>query len=187
DTAEPETKAAVEDTAKRLAAAGAVIKEILLPEEYSRLYHAARETINDYERSKSMAADWANHANRISKVLGDRIQIGRAMRHEDYVAALRLAEHCRTRIDAAFEGIDAILSPCVRGEALAGLGHTGDPGFQQFWTVLYVPAMSLPTHCGPKGLPVGIQLVAARYQDERLFACARWVLERLGAHVTQGM
>src|SRR5205085_11853511 len=99
----------------------------VLPEEFSRLYHASRETINNYERSKSMAADWANYASRISKVLGDRIQLGMATRHEDYVAALRLAEHCRARIDAAFEGIDAIISPCVRGEAPAGLSHTGDP------------------------------------------------------------
>ena len=82
-------------------------------------------------------------------------------------------------IDDAFDGIDAIIAPCVKGEAPAGLGHTGDPAFQPFWTVLHVPTMTLPTHRGPNGLPVGIQLVAPRYEDERLFACARWVMERL--------
>jgi amidase len=181
ETAQPEAKRAVEDAAARLAATGARVKEIMLPEEFSELHHAARETINNYERSKSMAADWAKHANRISKVLGDRIKLGMATRHEDYVAALQLLERCRARIEALFEGIDAVIAPCVRGEAPAGLGHTGDPAFQQLWTAVHVPAMSLPTHRGPKGLPVGIQLVARRYEDERLFACARWVLERLGA------
>jgi Asp-tRNA(Asn)/Glu-tRNA(Gln) amidotransferase A subunit family amidase len=39
--------------------------------------------------------------------------------------------------------------------------------------------MSLPTHRGPNGLPVGIQLVGHRYDDQRLFACARWIWERL--------
>jgi Asp-tRNA(Asn)/Glu-tRNA(Gln) amidotransferase A subunit family amidase len=179
DTAAPETMAAIEDSAKRLAAAGASVREITLPEEFSRLYHASRETINNYERSKSMAADWANHGARISKVLGDRIKLGMVTKHEDYVAALQLAEHCRALIANAFDGIDAIIAPCVKGEAIPGLGHTGDPAFQQFWTVLYVPSLTLPTHRGPTGLPVGIQVVAPRYADDSLFACARWIWQRL--------
>jgi amidase len=180
DTAQPETKAAVEDAAKRLSAAGATVREITLPEEFSRLFHASRETINNYERSKSMAADWAANGPRISKVLAGRIQEGMAMRHDDYVAALRLAEDCRAKIDAAYEGLDAMIAPCVKGEAPKGLNPTGDPAFQQFWTVLYGPSMSLPTHRGPSGLPVGLQVVARRYDDDRLFACARWITAKLG-------
>jgi len=180
ESADPATVDAVEDATKRLAAAGASVREIVLPEEFSRLYHAARETINNYERSKSMAAEWAAHSERISKVLSDRIRLGYQTKHEDYIAAVRLGEHCRAQIDRALDEVDAVISPCVKGEALSGLGYTGDPAFQQFWTVLYVPSMSLPTHRGPNGLPVGIQLVAPRYQDERLFACARWIWQRLG-------
>jgi Asp-tRNA(Asn)/Glu-tRNA(Gln) amidotransferase A subunit family amidase len=181
DTAQLETKQAVEDAATRLAAAGATVREMVLPEIFSRLFHASRETINNYERSKSMAADWAAHGDRISKVLGGRIREGMAMKHDDYIAALKLAEHCRALIEQEFVGIDAILSPCVKGEAPAGFNPTGDPAFQQFWTVLYGPSMSLPTHRGPNGLPVGIQLIAPRYEDDRLFTVARWVMEKLGA------
>ena len=121
DTADDATKHAVEDAAKRLAAAGASVKEIVLPEEFEKLYYTARETINNYERSKSMAADWQHHPDKISKVLGDRVKKGFEMKHEDYVAALQLAERCRARIDDAYDGIDAIISPCVKGEALKGL------------------------------------------------------------------
>jgi Asp-tRNA(Asn)/Glu-tRNA(Gln) amidotransferase A subunit family amidase len=92
-----------------------------------------------------------------------------------------LAEQCRALIALAFDGIDAIIAPCVKGEAIPGLAHTGDPAFQQFWTVLYVPSMSLPTHRGPNGLPVGIQVVAPRYADDNLFACARWIWQRLAS------
>jgi amidase len=179
DTAEEPTKHAVEDAAARLAKAGASIKEIVLPEEFDRLYYTARETINNYERSKSMAPDWQHHPDQISKVLGDRIRKGFAMNHADYVAALQLAERCRARIDDAYADVDAILSPCVNGEPPKGLHFAGEPAFQQFWTVLNGPTMSLPTHTGPNGLPVGIQLVAPRYRDDQLFACARWVMERL--------
>ena len=102
-------------------------------------------------------------------------------KHEDYVAALQLAEHCRALIAKAFDGIDAILAPCVKGEAPLGLGHTGDPGFPAVLDrPLCAEPSSLPTHRGPTGLPVGIQLVAPRYADDSLFACARWIWQRLG-------
>jgi Asp-tRNA(Asn)/Glu-tRNA(Gln) amidotransferase A subunit family amidase len=46
---------------------------------------------------------------------------------------------------------------------------------------LHTPTMTLPTHRGPNNLPVGIQLVAQRYGDDRLFAGARWIWDRIGA------
>src|SRR5205085_9136917 len=179
-TALPETVHAVEDVAARLAVAGASVREVALPKDFDRLNVAARETINNYERSKGMAGEWASDAARISKLLGDRIKLGMVMPYEDYLTALRYGEDCRARLDTVFDGCDVLLAPCVSGEAPLGLAETGPPAFQAIWTILHVPTMTLPTHRGPRGLPVGIQLVARRYQDERLFACARWALQRLG-------
>jgi Asp-tRNA(Asn)/Glu-tRNA(Gln) amidotransferase A subunit family amidase len=101
------------------------------------------------------------------------------MPYQDYLAAVRLGESCRARFPAVLEGFDLLLAPCVKGEAPAGLESTGDPSFQAIWTILHVPTMSLPTHRGPRGLPVGIQLIARRHDDQRLFDWARWVWERL--------
>jgi Asp-tRNA(Asn)/Glu-tRNA(Gln) amidotransferase A subunit family amidase len=39
----------------------------------------------------------------------------------------------------------------------------------------------LPTHRGPNNLPVGIQLVAQRYDDDRLLAGAQWTWQKIGA------
>ena len=179
DLAQPETRHAVEDAAVLLAAAGATVREVVLPDEFAGLRTAARETINNYERSKSMAAEWTGHRDRISAKLYRCIELGLAMPHSDYVAALRLGERCRARLDDVFDGLDVLLAPCVNGEAPSGLDATGDPSFQAIWTILHVPALTLPTHRGPHGLPVGIQLVARRYEDFRLFARARWIWERL--------
>jgi Asp-tRNA(Asn)/Glu-tRNA(Gln) amidotransferase A subunit family amidase len=82
-------------------------------------------------------------------------------------------------MDDHFGGIDAILTPAAAGEAPRGIEYAGDPRFQELWTLLHVPTLSLPTHHGPNGLPVGIQLVAPRYRESQLFAVARWVEERL--------
>jgi Asp-tRNA(Asn)/Glu-tRNA(Gln) amidotransferase A subunit family amidase len=152
-----------------------------LPEAFTGLRTAARETINQYERSKSMAAEWATDREAISARLRNVIERGLAMPYADYLAALRLGEDCRARLDNVFEGFDVLLTPSVTGEAPMGLESTGDPGFQAIWTILHVPTMTLPAHRGPNGLPVGIQLIARRHDDWRLFACARWAWERLAA------
>jgi Asp-tRNA(Asn)/Glu-tRNA(Gln) amidotransferase A subunit family amidase len=180
DTAQAETKQAVEDAAARLAQAGAELREVVLPEDFAGLKTAARETINNYERSKSMAAEWTSHRDLISAKLKRCIELGMEMPYQNYMAAIALGETCRARLPAVFESFDVLLAPCVQGEAPMGLDSTGDPGFQAIWTILHVPTMSLPTHSGPRGLPVGIQLIARRHDDQRLFACARWVWERLG-------
>jgi Asp-tRNA(Asn)/Glu-tRNA(Gln) amidotransferase A subunit family amidase len=128
-----------------------------------------------------MAHEWNSHRDQISERLRKRIEIGRAMPPGEYLAALRLGEDCRSRLAQVFDGIDVLLAPCTNGEPPRGLGDTGDPGFQAIWTILYTPALTLPTHRGPSGLPVGIQLIAQRHDDARLFACARWVWRKLGA------
>jgi amidase len=73
-----------------------------------------------------------------------------------------------------------LLAPCVRGEAPEGLHYTGDPGFQALWTLLHVPTLALPTAVGPNGLPVGIQLVGRRHDDEHLLASSKWIFATLG-------
>jgi amidase len=109
------------------------------------------------------------------------IENGLKTSRADYVAAWRRVEQCRALLPKVFEEFDVLLTPCVPGEAPKGLAFTGDPSMQAMWTALHTPSMTLPTHRGPNGLPVGIQLIAQRYDDDRLLACARWIWSRIGA------
>lgn len=179
DDAHSETRDAIEDAASRLSAAGASLRDVALPTEFGWL-GAARDTINSYERARLMAHEWAQDRARISEQLRTSIQRGLDMPYAEYVAAIRLMEECRPRLAQAFDGLDALLTPAVDGEAPEGLGYTGNPRFQGMWTMMHVPTLSLPTHTGPSGLPVGIQLVGRHRQDDALFATARWVLDALG-------
>jgi len=179
-TAQAETIEAVEDSATRLAAAGARVSEIALPEEFAGLTRA-RELINNYERARAMGYEWHNHRDLISERLQGTIRQGWETPHADYVAALELAARCRASLDGVFGTLDSLLAPCVPGEAPLGLESTGSPRFQELWTLLHVPTLTLPTHRGPSGLPVGIQLVAPRFGETQLFEAARWIWERLGS------
>ena len=97
-----------------------------------------------------------------------------------YIASLQRMKACRDQVPDMFGDADILLTPCVAGEAPKGLESTGDTRFQEFWTALHVPTITLPTHKGPNGLPIGIQLVARLYDDETLLAAARWAFEHLG-------
>jgi Asp-tRNA(Asn)/Glu-tRNA(Gln) amidotransferase A subunit family amidase len=181
DAAQPETKNAVENAAAALSKAGAVVRDIDLPGEFTGLPALARGTINHFERAACMAFEWDNHRGALSPQMRRYIENGLKTSRVDYVAAWRRVEQCRTLLLKVFDGIDVLLTPCVPGEAPKGLASTGDPSMQAMWTALHTPTMTLPTHRGPNNLPVGIQLVAQRYDDDRLFACARWIWDRIGA------
>ena len=177
--AEAATRDAVEQAAARLADAGAEVSEVTLPEDFAALSEA-REVINCYERARAMAYEWQHHRDLISDRLSAAIERGFVTPADAHVAALQRAEGCRARLGTVFAAVDVLLTPCVLGEAPSGLAATGDHRFQGLWTLLHVPTMTLPTHRGPQGLPVGIQLVAPLYADTRLFAAARWIWRRLG-------
>ena len=75
-------------------------------------------------------------------------------------------------MDDTFEEFDAVLTLSSAGEAPRGLAHTGDARFNSLWTLLYTPCVNIPRGFGPNGVPVGIQLVCRRFEDEKLFALA---------------
>jgi Asp-tRNA(Asn)/Glu-tRNA(Gln) amidotransferase A subunit family amidase len=179
DVALPETVMAIEKTASRLADAGAEIVDVMLPREFSGLTEAW-EAINNYERLQALSYEWENHRQQISERLRAALQKGVEMPYIDYVEAQRLGAVCRTQLDDVFGGLNFLLTPCVLGEAPAGLESTGDLRFQGFWTLLHLPSLSLPTHSGPNGLPVSIQLIGRMHKDDRLLHMAGWVMDQLG-------
>ena len=72
-------------------------------------------------------------------------------------------------LSEVFSQADLIITPGAPGEAPAGLHNTGDPMFNRIWTFLQTPCMNLPLTRGAGGLPIGVQLVCNRWEDERLF------------------
>jgi amidase len=181
DQAQDESRAAVEDAAGELASAGVTVKDIDLPDAFTGFHVIARSTISFYERAACMAFVWDHHREKPSPQMRRYVETGQTISYEDYAAGLRRADECRALLPAVFEEFDLLLVPCVLGEAPNGLTSTGDPGMQAIWTALHTPTITLPTHRGPNNLPVGIQLVAPRYEDDRLLAAARWIWQRIGS------
>ena len=179
DNAEPATRQAIEDAASRLAKTGLSVRDVDLPDGFSALQDT-REIINDYERARGMAWEWQSHSDQISDGLAKSIRNGLAMDVSRYVSARQSVDELRRSMKDVFSGVDVLLTPAVNGEAPIGLAYTGHHGFQSIWTQLRTPTVTLPTHTGPNGLPVGIQLVAPCYGDTDLLAVAQLIFRLLG-------
>jgi Asp-tRNA(Asn)/Glu-tRNA(Gln) amidotransferase A subunit family amidase len=108
------------------------------------------------------------------------IEEGRSRTATDYVAALNAREAFYRAVAPIFMNHGTILTPAAPGPAPAGLGQTGNPIFNAFWTYLGVPAVSLPL-LEVDGLPMGVQLVGARRDDGRLLRTARLLARQLAA------
>lgn len=171
---------AVEDAAARLAAAGAEVSEVALPPRFADLTPRTMEVMA-FEAARSFAHEWRFHRDRIGEKLAGLIERGQAIPFDDYLAALRAGEALRAEVAQAFDGCDLLLAASAKGEAPDDPTTTGDVRFQSMWTFLHLPCVTLPTHRGPNGLPVGIQLIGPWRGDDRLLADARWIRGRLAA------
>lgn len=176
DRAAPETVSAIDRTKRHLRDHGATVDELPLPDGFAEL-SKARVVINGYERARSLAWEVQQHPALLSAAMSRVVADGAAISQVSYLDAIRLAERWRDWFARAIEGHDAVLTAAVNGEAPRGLDSTGDASFQEIWSLLHLPSITLPLATGPSGLPVGVQLLGARLDDARLLQLAKWVLD----------
>jgi Asp-tRNA(Asn)/Glu-tRNA(Gln) amidotransferase A subunit family amidase len=179
ERAEPATQALIERSASRLAAAGARVTDVNFAPPFANILEYHRRIFN-FEAARNYAYEYEQHNALVSQVLRDTVLTpGRELPLAAYVEAIETAEAFRFHIDDIFANVDVLLTPSAAGEAPEGLGSTGDPSFNGVWTLAWTPCLTLPSGTGPKGLPLGIQLVGPRCRDEALFDAAAWVEARL--------
>jgi len=170
DDADPELHAAFEELC---AALGDQVFEVALPDAFHEAA-AIRERINLAE----MARYYYRYAKQMD-VLGPRTQEaltkGTAIYARDYLAALDWPQVLYAGLEEIFERCDAVLCPAATGPAPEGLEFTGDSIFNGLWTLTGVPAVTVPAFTAGNGLPMGVQMVAARGNDARLMRNANWL------------
>ncbi len=170
---EPGGVMALEAAAAKLAAAGAIVEELVLPEPFDRM-HAAHRMIMAGEGAASFLPEYVNAPALLAPDLKARVEAGASISAKDWLAAYALADSCRVQFDALFgDNLDVVLTPSSPGEAPLGLHTTGNAVFNAMWTLLHVPNVGIPSGRGPNNLPVGVTLVGPRMTDGRLLAMAK--------------
>ncbi len=175
-----ESEALVETAARLFADHGVTVTDTPLPAAFEDLL-AAQELIQLYEGRRALAWERHTHGDKLSEGLRGHFDRVAAVPFTEYRAARQAQALWQQRIDGMMAPGEVWLTAAAPGEAPEGLGATGDPVFSRVWTLLHVPCIALPMGRGPKGLPIGIQLVGPRWRDPDLIAAALWFEERRGA------
>jgi len=131
-----------------------------------------------FEAAQTLASELTAPPEGLSPVLRAMLVSGMRTDRASHRENLRQAADLRDRIAGLFDRYDLLLAPAAPGEAPTGLGATGDPIFSRLWSLLHLPAITLPGFTGPAGMPVGIQLLAGMNEDAKLLSHALWA-ERL--------
>jgi len=169
--AEPAMQRAMDEAAKRLAAAGHTVVDRELPASMADI-HAVHTVIIEWEGYIALAAERLQAWDKLTPILQDVLRAGETHGAAAHQAALGRAARFRLEMDAVFDEVDVILTPAAPGEAPAGLGSTGKAVFNSPWTMLHVPCITLPGMTGPSGLPIALQAVGKRGADRRLLSHA---------------
>jgi Asp-tRNA(Asn)/Glu-tRNA(Gln) amidotransferase A subunit family amidase len=177
--AQGETVEAVESAAAHFAALGAEIDDCILPAHFADLAQT-HSTVLCAGLARSMAEIHRNHGNRISEVLLGMLDDGAATEPKVLAGALAHADSCMMEFPTVTADFDVLLTPSAPGEAPLGHGMTGNPIFQVVWTLLQVPCVTIPWSTGPNGLPVGVQLIGRKGDDDRVLRVAKWLDARRG-------
>ncbi len=142
------------------------------------------KTIMEAEMAANLEREWLAGREQLSDKLRALIERGREISAVDYQRSLARIAPVQESFEELFtQRYDAILTPAAPGAAPKGLDSTGDPSFCTLWTLLGLPAVSLPLLQGSDGLPIGVQLVGRRNFDARLLRTARWLVARVAAGV----
>jgi Asp-tRNA(Asn)/Glu-tRNA(Gln) amidotransferase A subunit family amidase len=138
-------------------------------------------TIMETEMAVNLEPLWLKGKEKLSEKLRGLIERGRETKAIEHQRALRRIAPAVESLDELFmQRYDAILTPPALGTAPKGLGSTGDPVFCALWTLLGMPAITLPLMQGENGLPLGVQLVGRKGYDARLLRTARWLEKKVG-------
>jgi Asp-tRNA(Asn)/Glu-tRNA(Gln) amidotransferase A subunit family amidase len=178
--AEPAAQRHFDECVSRLDAAGAFVEAAELGRDFEAA-HEAHRTLMYFGGAHTFADLQARHRAQLSEALNRLIDEGRAIDEH----RVREARETRTRLIGEFARLagrfDALVTPATRGEAPATLDSTGDPVFCTIWTLLGVPALTIPAGQGPHGLPLGLQCVSGFLDDARLLSVAQWCERALDA------
>ena len=168
----------IQEAARRLEYAGASLREVSFPVDLD-LALACQHTIMSGEASELHARLHAEQPDCYAPRLRALIEVGGLLPVTAYIRAQRWRRRLRHEVEKLFGQVDALLLPTASNVA-PDPDTTGDTSFQAVWTMLGLPALSLPSGLNAERLPFGMQLVGRAWDEAGLLASARWCEEVFG-------
>lgn len=173
---EPDAEAALARARQAAERAGARVTDLALPAELAQAWERHR-IIQNYEGRLALAWEYDTQADALPPRVREHLDAGDAFSPAQYDDARRHAHRARRVLKSLFADYDALLTFSAPGAAPATLAATGDPRFNQLWTLMGVPCVNVPVP-GHR-LPVGVQVIGRFGDDGRALAVARMIEDAL--------
>ncbi len=178
DNVQPETERAFHSALNVFEQAGAVLSDASLP---NMPLDEAAGTIVQAEAASAFE-NIARDPQLWNQVVDPEMRAGLiaslAIPAVDYVRALRIRGRAQSQVPELFAHYDALVAPTylqVAPPITANLDDYfvgSDGGLGGFGNMLGLPAISVPMGFGPGNLPLGVQLVGAPLDEDKLIALA---------------
>ena len=162
--------AAVASAVEVLGATGLAVEQAKLPAWITQTEAQVLDTILAHGMARSHAADFDRAADRMTQRIRDYIARGRALPESTYAAALQDRERIANALDELL-GDGVALIPATTGIAPLLRDGTGSRAPQRLWTLAGCPATTVPFGQAA-GMPLAVQIVAARGHDHAVLAAA---------------
>jgi Asp-tRNA(Asn)/Glu-tRNA(Gln) amidotransferase A subunit family amidase len=149
-----------------------------LPAHYAEAWEAQR-TVMAAEMAFNLGTIADRGGDKVSQRFHELMAEGRQVTATRYLEMIALRQKLRDELAPLFERCDAIVTLSTPGVAPEGTA-TGNPIFNSMWSLLGLPAATLPLLKGQNGMPIGVQLVGAFNDDARLLRTANWLAANAG-------
>lgn len=165
---------ALHTAARLLGQAGAQVTPLVLPRSFDDL--TAQQDVLMHEGGRAaFLPEYLGTGHLLHPDFRAKVENQRGFHASQMREVLDSVAQRRAEFEALMAGYDAVLTLSAPGEAPAGLQSQGVATFNRMWTALHVPCISLPGMTGRSGLPIGMQLIQRRYEDEHLLHVAATV------------
>jgi len=179
ENADDDVRAHTQEVVERLARDGARIEHLALPESFERAM-ADQLTILTVEAANFHEPLLKEKADLYGPNIRELVETGLGIDAVTYSRALESRLQLIADAEALAKKAQVLLTPTTPTPAPGDLSVTGSAMFQGPWTSTGLPTVTVPSGLSQSGLPLGIQLIAARLEEPRLLSAARWCEQVLG-------
>ena len=149
--------------------------EVFDTPSYFKDIHKYHQIIHETDLANNFALYYKKYKKKLSKYMQDAIAKGNKHSAKDYAEAIDFMKRSYESYQEVFEDYHGVLSPSSPGVAPKGLKSTGTAEFNKVWSYLGTPCISLPLLQGEGNMPLGVQLIGAKYDDHRFLGVANWL------------
>ena len=149
--------------------------EIFDTPSYFKDIHKYHQIIYETDLANNFGLYYKKYKKKLSKPMQDAIVKGNKHSAKEYAKALDFMKTSYESHEEVFKEYHGVLSPSSPGAAPKSLKSTGSAEFNRVWSYLGTPCISLPLLKGESKMPLGVQLIGAKFDDNKFLGVANWL------------